>query len=550
MSEGRKSQVVLLDDRHLDILIQPKLFAHELLDLVSSHFNLKEKEYFGLAYKDETGHFHWLQLDRRVLEHELPKKSRPLQLFFSIRFYIESISYLRDRVTVELFYEQAKHSLHKGHLDCDSVTVFELAAHCLQATHGDFYDEDIARRQLKKLPVLPTSTLQEHPSITYCEDEVIVQYKKLEGQTRGGAIVSYMTIIESVPTYGIHFYEVKDKSGLPWWLGLSHKGISVYDHNDKRTPRRVFAWKQLENLYFRDKKFSIEVHDPKRVSVSRRTFGPGNVNVHAWFTCNASLTKCIWSMAVSQHQFYLDRKQSKSQLPQVRSLTEIAADLCHSNNSLNSSAPNSISRTNSSVSLTNLSLSTNNSAPHLTADDLESSSTAQRDMHSALKERRHALEEIVKKKTEQLKALCLQEASLTGSLPQETPLNPDEPLPQIRKRVGTSFSLSPEILKTSQEDAVTALELDYDIQDKIVKAAQRLSQDPTVSRSVRKQRRQSYHRAHSKVHRGLALFIIYLLYHVFCFFFSVKGHGAETTLVRSTPFVSGFYRRYGSISIC
>ena len=28
---------------------------------------------------------------------------------------------------------------------------------------------------------------------------------------------------------------------------------------------RVFQWKQLENLYFRDKKFSIEVHDAKRV---------------------------------------------------------------------------------------------------------------------------------------------------------------------------------------------------------------------------------------------------------------------------------------------
>ena len=27
---------------------------------------------------------------------------------------------------------------------------------------------------------------------------------------------------------------------------------------------QVFPWKYLENLYFRDKKFSIEVHDPKR----------------------------------------------------------------------------------------------------------------------------------------------------------------------------------------------------------------------------------------------------------------------------------------------
>lgn len=27
---------------------------------------------------------------------------------------------------------------------------------------------------------------------------------------------------------------------------------------------QVFHWKQLENLYYRDRKFSIEVHDPRR----------------------------------------------------------------------------------------------------------------------------------------------------------------------------------------------------------------------------------------------------------------------------------------------
>ncbi len=32
---------------------------------------------------------------------------------------------------------------------------------------------------------------------------------------------------------------LQDKAGIPWWLGLSFKGISQYDYNDKRTPRRV-----------------------------------------------------------------------------------------------------------------------------------------------------------------------------------------------------------------------------------------------------------------------------------------------------------------------
>lgn len=33
--------------------LQPKLLSYELLDLVSSHFNLKEKEFFGLAFYDD-----------------------------------------------------------------------------------------------------------------------------------------------------------------------------------------------------------------------------------------------------------------------------------------------------------------------------------------------------------------------------------------------------------------------------------------------------------------------------------------------------------------
>jgi len=31
----------------------------------------------------------------------------------------------------------------------------------------------------------------------------------------------------------------QDKSGIPWWLGISYKGIAVYDHSDRKTPRRV-----------------------------------------------------------------------------------------------------------------------------------------------------------------------------------------------------------------------------------------------------------------------------------------------------------------------
>uniref|UniRef100_A0ACB8EH65 FERM domain-containing protein 4B n=1 Tax=Sphaerodactylus townsendi TaxID=933632 RepID=A0ACB8EH65_9SAUR len=113
MTEGRHCQVQLLDDRKLELLVQPKLLSRELLDLVASHFSLKEKEYFGITFIDDTGQTIWLQLDHRVLEHDLPKKPGPVPLYFAVRFYIESISFLKDKTTVELFFLNAKACVHK-----------------------------------------------------------------------------------------------------------------------------------------------------------------------------------------------------------------------------------------------------------------------------------------------------------------------------------------------------------------------------------------------------------------------------------------------------
>jgi len=538
-TDGRSAQIVLLDERRIEVLIQPRLHAGELLDLVAQQSGLKEKEYFGLAVVDDAGHYTWLQLDRKVMEHDLPRKPLMLTVHFLVKFFIESISHLADNQTVELFYLQARSLIWRGLLEVESDVVFQLAALGLQAAHGDYQEDGATRALLKKNTLLPTYVLKEQPSNAYCEDQVIEHYKKTKGQTRGQALVNYMTIVESMPTYGVHYFEVYDKRSSPWWIGLSCKGIAQYKHSDRKVPVRVFQWKQLENLYFRDKKFSIEVHDAKRVvqtlssfnlyedalkldttsskdelvdaiadsttqvSVSRRTFNPGNIHVYVWYAQTSGLTKCIWQSAISQHQFYLDRKQARlrGQAAQ-RTLKEIARDLTRSSASLSSASSNSnLSLSGSSHSL-GVSGSIHSSQETPDAELTETAKRARAEMVAALKARREALEGKLREKRAVLKEICIKEGELTGELPPEIPLAPGEPLPSIRKRVGTEFQISEKLLNkggTPEEEQLAQLELELEIQSKITSAALKLANDTSARKNVRRQRKISYNQCQKRL---------------------------------------------------
>ncbi|XP_041835567.1 FERM domain-containing protein 4B isoform X2 [Melanotaenia boesemani] len=490
MTEGRLCQVHLLDGRKLELLVQPKLLARELLDLVASHFILKEKEYFGLCFIDDTGQKNWLHLDHKVLDHDFSKSSGPLEVQFLVRFYIEKITFLKESTTVELFFLNAKSLVFNETIEVESENVFKLAAFALQEAKGDYTSTDTATSDLKQLPVLPTRVLREHPSLNYCEDRVVEHYKKLKGLTRGQAIVRYLALVESLPTYGVHYYPVKDKQGIPWWLGVSYKGIGQYDLQDKLKPRKLFQWKQLENLYFREKKFAVEVNDPHRRTVTKRTFGQTGLVIHSWYASH-SLIKTIWVMAISQHQFYLDSKQSKSKMTSTRSSADIAMDLTEI------CVPR-ISKLSNVDGKDPLIMASNGSLVSAGSADSEVSEEQKKEKMAELKKKEKDLKDTLTQKLEELKKICMREAELTGRLPKEYPLATGEKAPQVRRRVGTAFRLD-DLFPYDEDPHLRNLESRFALQQKIVEAAMKLANEDDLCKTVKRKRRNNYQDAMRKL---------------------------------------------------
>lgn len=89
--------------------------------------------------------------------------------------------------------------------------------------------------------------------------------------------------------------------------------------------------------------------------------------------------------------------------------------------------------------------------------------------------------------------LFLQE--ITGELPPETPLGPCESPPRIRRKVRTEFTITDKLLvepTSEEEEKLSKLELDFEIQSKIVTASLKLMNEPGLKRRIRKQRKVNY----------------------------------------------------------
>ncbi|CAF4244944.1 unnamed protein product [Rotaria magnacalcarata] len=84
------------------------------------------------------------------------------------------------------------------------------------------------------------------------------------------------------------------------------------------------------------------------MSAGRRVPPTPNIKVRAWFTNSPQYCKAIWSMAVAQHQFYLDKRNCRQN--QSLQINDLVRELSNSSITLtidNAASNGSLSRSNS-----------------------------------------------------------------------------------------------------------------------------------------------------------------------------------------------------------
>lgn len=118
----------------------------------------------------------------------------------------------------------------------------------------------------------------------------------------------------------------------------------------------------------------------------------------------------------------------------------------------------------------------------------------------ALKLKHQSLEERLELCLLELRKLCIREAELTGKLPSDYPLMPDEKPPRVRRRIGASFKLDEGLIHLDKQDSeLQVLETDLALQRQIYEAARKLSLEENLSKPQKKSRLQQCKREEKKV---------------------------------------------------
>uniref|UniRef100_A0A6Q2Y9T0 FERM, ARHGEF and pleckstrin domain-containing protein 1 n=1 Tax=Esox lucius TaxID=8010 RepID=A0A6Q2Y9T0_ESOLU len=239
-----------------------------LFDLVCTHLNLVEGDYFGLEYEDHN---------------KMTVRPKHTVLRFVVKFFPPDHAQLLEELTRYLFALQIKHDLACGRLTCNDSSAALLVSHVIQSEIGDF-EESQSRQHL-----LNNSYIPEQMALM---DKIMEFHSKNVGQTPAESDYQLLEVARRLEMYGVRLHPAKDREGSKLSLSVSHTGVLVFQGHTKIN---AFNWSKVRKLSFKRKRFLIKLRPDLNSSYQ---------DTLEFLMGSRDCCKVFWKICVEYHAFF------------------------------------------------------------------------------------------------------------------------------------------------------------------------------------------------------------------------------------------------------
>ncbi|XP_047457267.1 FERM, ARHGEF and pleckstrin domain-containing protein 1 isoform X2 [Mugil cephalus] len=274
-------RVRMLDNTEELFDISQKASGKVLFDLVCSHMNLIEGDYFGLEFQNHQKMMVWLDHIKPIIKQLRRPKHTTLR--FTVKFFPPDHAQLLEELTRYLFALQVKQDLSCGRLTCNDSSAALMVSHIIQSEIGDF-EESQCRSHLLNNNYIP----DQMPLI----DKIMDFHSKNIGQTPAESDYQLLEVARRLEMYGIRLHPAKDREGSKLSLAVAHTGVLVFQGNTKIN---AFNWSKVRKLSFKRKRFLIKLRPDLNNSYQ---------DTLEFLMASRDCCKVFWKICVEYHAFF------------------------------------------------------------------------------------------------------------------------------------------------------------------------------------------------------------------------------------------------------
>lgn len=325
-----KATVQLLDDNEtISVDFKKGDTGQVLFDYVCECLNIVEKDYFGLRYMDNFKNRYWLDPAKPIFRQikGMFEGVSGIVLRFRVRFYPREPWEAREELTRYQLFLQLRRDLLHGRLYAPQADAAHLGAFIVQSELGTYDPAEHLDGYVSEYKLFLKQTQK-------LEERIASVHATLGSMSPAQAETAFLKRAATLDTYGYDPYTVKDTKGHQLYLGVTHRGILVYQSNRKI---HHIPWEELEKVDYLGKELTITPkasYTPLSLNTTlNSTTSASQTSPAKWkkekggsgvlrYTCaSGSFCKHLWKYTLGQQAFFT--KGSKAEVSEVRSKARI-----------------------------------------------------------------------------------------------------------------------------------------------------------------------------------------------------------------------------------